>query len=263
MPANAVNINAGTAVVKLMADNKDLLNALKNGIDGLNGFASVAQEIGNKLRAAGTLMLVPFQEAAQVFADFDARMRMVGAVTGSSSEAMSKLTEKAKELGATTVFSASQVAEGMASLGRMGFNPTEIDNAIKSMMDLSLATGTDLAQASEIAANNMRVFGLDASKMSHIADLLAFTANGSAQTLEDLGEALKTAGPIASRAGFSLKDTAAQLGVLTNMGILGSMAGTAIARSCNLVNMGIRGSMAGTAIARFCKRLASFRASCS
>ena len=131
------------------------------------------------------------------------------------------------------------------------------------MLNLSIATGTDLAQSSEIAANIMRVFGMNTSQMTDIADLLAFTANGSAQTLEDLGEALKTAGQIASRAGLSLKDTAAQLGVLANMGIRGAIAGTAIARSCNLAawgfavpcrdgnspllqpgSMGIRGSMA-------------------
>ncbi len=152
-------------------------------------------------------------------------MRTVRAVTGSTGADFTKLTEKAKELGATTSFTASQVAEGMTALGRMGFNSSEIDGAIQGMLNLSIATGTDLAQASEIAANNMRDFGMSTSQMTDIADLLAFTANGSAQTLEDLGEALKTAGPIASRAGVSLKDTAAQLGVLANMGIRGSMQG--------------------------------------
>ena len=221
--ADVKNINAGAAVVNLIGNANDLYKALEIAGTKLSAFASYAAEIGRRLQASGTLMLAPFQEAARVFADFDARMRMVGAVTASSGEEMARLTEKAKELGATTVFSASQVAEGMATLGRMGFNPAEIDKAIKSMMDLSLATGTELAQASEIASNNMRVFGLDASKMTDIADILALTANSSAQRLEDLGEALKTAGPVAARTGQTLEQVAAQLGVLANMGIRGSM----------------------------------------
>ncbi len=171
------------------------------------------------------------------------------------------MTEKAKELGATTSFTASQVAEGMTALGRMGFNSSEIDGAIQGMLNLSIATGTDLAQASEIAANNMRVFGMNTSQMTDIADLLAFTANGSAQTLEDLGEALKTAGPIAARAGVSLKGTAAQLGVLANMGIRGSMAGTAIARSYKRL-VPVHASRSRSCISFPSKLLVSVQASC-
>ncbi|MBQ7177336.1 MAG: phage tail tape measure protein [Victivallales bacterium] len=228
---NITNINAGQAVVNVIANSKEYEDALKSAATGLQSFANVASVIGRKLQAAGTLMLAPFQEAARVFADFDARMRMVAAVTSSSGEEFDKLTEKAKQLGATTTFTAAQVAEGMGALGRMGFNPDEIDKAIKSMMDLSLATGTELAQASQIAANSMKVFNLQASDMTRIADILALTANSSAQTLDDMGEALKTAAPDAVRTGQTLEQVSAQLGILANMGIRGSMAGTALARS--------------------------------
>ena len=231
MPISTTNINAGAAIVNLIADDSKLKDALKNGLSSLQGFANAAASIGSKLAIAGQYMLAPFQEAARIFADFDSRMRTVSAVTGASGEEFGKLTEKAKQLGATTSFTAAQVAEGMASLGRMGFNPAEIDKAIKSMMDLSLATGTELSQASEIAANNMRVFNMQASDMTKIADILAFTANSSAQRLEDMGEALKTAGPVAARTGQTLEQVSAQLGILANMGIRGSMAGTALARS--------------------------------
>ncbi|MBR6470955.1 MAG: phage tail tape measure protein [Victivallales bacterium] len=225
------NITAGTAVVNLVGNSEELLRALNRASTSLAGFTTVCSEVGTRLQAIGNIITEPFANAARTFAEFDKQMRTVRAVTNSSGADFTKLTEKAKELGATTSFTASQVAEGMTALGRMGFNSSEIDGAIQGMLNLSIATGTDLAQASEIAANNMRVFGMNTSQMTEIADLLAFTANGSAQTLEDLGEALKTAGPIAARAGVSLKDTAAQLGVLANMGIRGSMAGTAIARS--------------------------------
>ena len=171
MPANAVNIQAGAAVVNVIANDEQLKDVLEGATKSLQKFANITAAIANKFRAAGTLMLAPFQEAARIFADFDSRMRTVAAVTGSSGEAFDKLTEKAKQLGASTTFTASQVADGMAALGRMGFNSSEIDKAIKSMMDLSLATGTELAQASEIAANNMRVFNMQASDMTKIAEV--------------------------------------------------------------------------------------------
>ena len=229
--SNFFNIQSTSAVVNIVGDPSGLLDALNASRTSMEQFGSVVTAIGQRIQAVGSIITEPFINAARTFAEFDKQMRTVRAVTSSSGADFTKLTEKAKELGATTSFTASQVAEGMTALGRMGFNSSEIDGAIQGMLNLSIATGTNLAQASEIAANNMRVFGMNTSQMTDIADLLAFTANGSAQTLEDLGEALKTAGPIAARAGVSLKGTAAQLGVLANMGIRGSMAGTAIARS--------------------------------
>ena len=144
---------------------------------------------------------------------------------------MTSMTDVAKRLGATTAFTASQVAEGMVALGMMGFSPDEIESVIASVMNLSIVTRTDLAEASTIAANQLRIFGLEADQMGSVVDLLAATANGSAQSLTDLGESLKTAAPFAAQSGASLKDVSAALGVLANMGIRGSIAGTALAKS--------------------------------
>lgn len=93
------------------------------------------------------------------------------------------------------------------------------------------ATGTELGEAANIAANAMRIFGIEASKMSSVADVLTATANGSAQTLTDLFEALKMAGPQANAAGKSITETAAACGILANLGIKGSLAGTALRKS--------------------------------
>ena len=113
----------------------------------------------------------------------------------------------------------------------MGFSPKEIEAAIPAVLNLSRATGTELSEAAEIAANNMRVFGIESSKMSNVADILTATANGSAQTLTDLAEGLKMAGPQAAAAGDSITNVSAALGVLANMGIKGSLAGTALRKA--------------------------------
>ena len=88
-----------------------------------------------------------------------------------------------------------------------------------------------MSEAGDIAANSLRIFGLEAEKMGDISDVLTVTANSSAQTLTDLFEALKMGGPQAAAAGESVRETCAALAVLANMGIKGSLAGTALRKS--------------------------------
>lgn len=223
-------VAAGAAFIKLTLDDASLQKGLEQAHGKLKAFKQ-AESIANGMATAFTAMTVPIVGAMRSFAAFDDQIRMVRAVTGATADAMAELTEQAKQLGRETSFTASEVASGMLALGRMGLSPEEIRNTIRPMMDLSRVTGTELGQAAEIAANNMRVFGLQAADMSEIADLLSVTANSSAQTLTDLGEALKMAGPHAKRAGADLKDTAAAIGILANMGIKGSLAGTALGKS--------------------------------
>ena len=171
------------------------------------------------------------QPVLSSFIEYDNQIRTVAAVTGASAAQMAELSKRARELGATTSFSAAQVAEGMTALGRMGFTTREIETAIAAVMDLSRATGTELASAADIAANSLRIFGLSASDMTSVADLLTATANGSAQTVTDLFDALKLVGPTAATAGESITDICAALGILANLGIKGSLAGTALRNS--------------------------------
>lgn len=223
-------VMAGAAFIKLTLDDASLQKGLEQARGKLKAFKQ-AEVIVNEMATAFAAMNVPIVGAMKSFAAFDDQIRMVRAVTGATADVMADLTEQAKRLGRETSFTASEVASGMLALGRMGLTPEEIKNTIRPMMDLSRVTGTELGQAAEIAANNMRVFGLQAADMSKVADLLSVTANSSAQTLTDLGEALKMAGPHAKRAGADLKDTAAAIGILANMGIKGSLAGTALGKS--------------------------------
>ena len=227
----ASKVKAGSAYVEVYADNSKLSSDLRKAQSLLGKFSKNAKSLGGKLSASGLAIGTPMALAVRSFASFDDQMRMVQAVTQATEADFQKLTKTAQHLGATTSWTAAQVAEGMVSLGRMGFNPREIEAAIGPMMDLARATGTDVATAAEIAGNNLRVFQLEASQMTHVADILTVTANGSAQNLYDLGEALKFAGPQAAAVGEDITDVAAALGVMANMGIKGSLAGTALRRS--------------------------------
>ena len=225
------NVKAGKAFVEIMLDQTKLERGLLSAQAKLKNFGSSLTTVGKGMVTAATLAAAPFAFAAKTFADFDDQMRMVKAVTGATEAEFKRLTEVAEKLGRETSFTAKQVADGMTAMGRMGFNSKEIENAIPAVLNLSRATGTELGEAAETAANNMRVFGIESGKMAEVADILTATANGSAQTLTDLAEGLKMAGPQAAAAKDNIVNVSGALGVLANMGIKGSLAGTALRKA--------------------------------
>lgn len=230
--ASASSVKAGRAYVEITMDDSKLVQGMKRAQAKLQSFSTSVTAIGTKLMMIGTAAAAPFAFATKQFADFDDQMRLVQGVTGATDEGLQKLTDTAKELGRTTSYTAAQVAQGMVSLARMGFTVDEINKSIGDFMNLDRATGmNDLGRSAEIGAAAMRSFGLAAKDASRISDVLTATANGSAQTLEDLGEALKMAAPNAHMANSTLEDTCSQLGILANLGIKGSLAGTALAKS--------------------------------
>lgn len=225
------NIRAGLAYVEVTAETSKLQKNLTAAQAELRNFGSACTAVGRDLLMVSAAMAAPLVLSIKSFAKFDDQMRLVRAVTQATDGDFADLTTTAQRLGRETSYTAQQVAEGMTSLGRMGFKPAEIQNAIAPVMNLARATGTELAESADIAANSLRIFGLESTKMSSVADVLTTTANGSAQTLTDLFEALKMAGPQARVAGESITDTSASIGVLANMGIKGSLAGTALRKS--------------------------------
>lgn len=194
------------------------------------------QNVGNSIKNVGagmtagiTLPLVGAGAAAiKTAADFEASMSEVAAVTGATGKEFSGLSEMAKELGATTKFSATEAAQGMAFLGRAGFSTTEIMSAMPSMLDLAAAGNLDLARASDIASNVLSGFGMEAGQAGHMTDVLAFAAANSNTSVEQMGNAMSYVGPIANSLGISLEETAAAVGILSDAGIQGEKAGTAL-----------------------------------
>ena len=224
-------VRAGRAFVELFADDSKLVRGLRGAQRKLRAFSSFAGSLGSKLLGGAGALAAPFLISAKVFTSFSDAMLKVKAVTGASGKDFDMLSGKAKELGRTTSFTASAVASAMVELGRAGFDPGEIDNSISSVLSLARATDTELANAANITGQALRGFNLDASESGRVADVLTATANGSAQTIDDLGEAMKVVAPLANEAGESLEDTAASLGILANNAIKGSLAGNSMARA--------------------------------
>lgn len=225
------NIRAGRAYVEVTAETSKLQRNLTSAQAQLQNFGRTCTNVGKDLLMLSGAMAAPLVMAARSFAGFDDSMRLVQAVTQATDADFEALTKTAQRLGRDTSYTAQQAADAMVSLGRMGFSPTEIQASIDAVLNLARSTGTELAEAGDIAANSMRIFGIEASQMSDVADVLTVTANSSAQTLIDLFEALKMGGPQAAAAGESIRETSAAIAVLANMGIKGSLAGTALRKS--------------------------------
>jgi len=225
---NAGAIRAGRAFVELFGDDSKLVRVLKSSEAQLRAWGNRVSGFGRQIAMASAAALAPLVMATRSFASLDDEMRIVKAVTGATADEFERLYEIAKRLGRTTSFKAVEVAGGQRELGRAGFKPAEIEASIEGVLNLARATGTELPEAAGIAAGTLRAFSLEADQMNRVVDVLVATANNSAQTLTDLGESMKYAAPIADEYGVSLEDTAKALGVLANMQIKGSMAGTSL-----------------------------------
>lgn len=165
-----------------------------------------------------------------VLASFSQAMQTVKAVTGATADEFTRLRDRAKELGATTRFTATQAAEGMVALGRAGFDTNEIMLSVGQTLTLAQAGALDLSKAAEITSGTLRGMGLAADQTQRVVDVLTFTANNSNNTVLDLGQAFKSVGPLAAGLGISLEELASVFGVLGQRQIRASLAGTAFRR---------------------------------
>ena len=162
--------------------------------------------------------------------EFDATMSKVQALArlDKDSEQMQALRAQAKKLGAETMFSASDAASGQAFLAMAGFTPDAIQAAMPGLLDMALAGDMELGRTADIASNILGGFKLDASQMGNVADILTKAFTTSNVSLEMLGDTMKYVGPVAAAAGMSLEESAAMAGLLGNVGIQSSEAGTTL-----------------------------------
>ena len=171
-------------------------------------------------------MTLPFKASI----DFESNMADVKALTKNiTAEDFTLLSAKAKELGATTEWSASESALGMTYLAKAGFDTKQQLGAMGGVLGLATAGSVDLGVASDIGSNILSSFSIEAEKMGMVSDVLAKTFSSSNTDLVMLGETMKYAAPVASGLGSGLTEVSALAGKLGDVGIQGSMAGTGIA----------------------------------
>ena len=174
-----------------------------------------------------------FGECVRAAADFEATMSTVEALSGATASQMQELTDKAKELGATTKFTATESAQAMTYMGMAGWDATQMLNGMDGVLDLAAASGTDLAMTADIITDALTAFGLKAEDTTHFADVLAATATNSNTSVEIMGETFKNCASVAGALGYSIEDVSAAVGLMANAGVKGTIAGTALKNTFN------------------------------
>lgn len=219
-------IRIGGAYVEITADTTKLDSALNQAESTTKAISDTILHAGVALSGIGGSVLTPVMKAAHVYADFERVMLMTQSVTKATQLQFSTLTEKAKELGATTSWTATQVAEGMLSLGRMGFDANDIDKMISGVMDLGRALDIEVGDAAKMLGSAMNQFGASTDKAAHYADALAAATNGAAISSDELLDTLKYVGSAANGLGADVETVLALVMALRNSGIAASQAGT-------------------------------------
>lgn len=164
----------------------------------------------------------------KVGSSFEASMSKVQAVSGASNEQLQRLSDKAKEMGATTKFSATEAADAMNYMAMAGWKTEDMLNGIDGIMNLAAASGEDLATTSDIVTDALTAFGLTAQDSTHFADVLAAASSNANTNVSMMGETFKYVAPVAGSLGYSAEDCAVAIGLMANSGIKASQSGTAL-----------------------------------
>lgn len=168
------------------------------------------------------------QEVVNVGKSFEAGMSEVQAISGASGKDLQALTNKAKEMGATTKFSATQSAEALKYMAMAGWKTNDMVDGLGGVMNLAAASGEDLGTVSDIVTDALTAFGLQAKDSGHFADVLAKASSNSNTNVSMMGETFKYVAPLAGSMKYSVEDTATAIGLMANAGIKGSQAGTSL-----------------------------------
>ncbi len=210
-------------------DTKIDTGGFKTGIDKLKGLAKTGvSAITTTLAGIATTLGAGATAAATVGSSFEAAMSKVSAISGASGKDLQSLTDKAKEMGAKTKFSASESAEALQYMAMAGWDTKSMLNGIDGIMSLAAADGLDLATTSDIVTDAITAFGLKASDSTHFADVLAKTSSSANTNVSMLGESFKYVAPLAGAMHYSVEDVSVALGLMANASVKGSMAGTSL-----------------------------------
>ena len=189
-------------------------------------FGKVTGVLRNFGLAVGGLAII--RNITGIVRNFEQAQADLASVLGVSVDEMKALTEQARELGATTRFTAGEVSELQKEFAKLGFDQTEIQAMTEATLQLAAATGTELPRAAEVTGSTLRGFGLDASQTQRVVDVMAKSFSSSSLDMEKFATAMSSVAPVAKSAGLSVEQTTALLGTLTDRGLDASTAGTGL-----------------------------------
>jgi TP901 family phage tail tape measure protein len=212
------NMGATTAATKKATKSSNSLS---------KSFVKAAAAMGIIVGAFRTISRA-VSSVVSTFTEFEFVMAKVNAVSGATQSEFTELTASAEELGRSTFFTATQVGELQLAYSKLGFTAQEVLDATEATLNLATATGTDLARAAQVAGASIRGFQLDATEAGRVVDVMAVAFSSSALDIEKWNTSMTKVAPIAAMAGFTIEETAAIMGKLSDTGIEASIAGTSL-----------------------------------
>lgn len=228
--ADQVGENADTS--GLSQSFRDAESEIDSSCTGIDAAVSKAtQVIAGFVSAAAITAAVKqaTQYVVQVGSAFEASMSEVQAISGATSAELEKMSAKAKQLGSTSRFSATEVSQAFKYMSLAGWDVSQSISAVDGVIQLAAASGMDLAAASDMVTDYLSAFGMEADQATYMADMLAYAQSHSNTTAEQLGEAYKNCAANLNASGQDIETTTALLEGMANQGKKGSEAGTQLA----------------------------------
>lgn len=242
--------NTNSAIANF--DTTKMSNDLKESGQNLDDLGGKLEAVGGKLNSAGNTLIglsapiVAFAGyATKAGIDFEQGMAKVQAISGATGSELQALTEKAKEIGESTQWSATQASEGLQYLSMAGWDTQSMLAGITPIVNLATASTENLGLVSDIVSDSLTAFGLSAKETEAFCDVLASTVSNSNTNVAMLGETFQYAAPLAGALGFSMQDVATATGLMANAGIKASVSGTALRTL--FANMGEKIELTGQA----------------
>lgn len=194
----------------------------------ISNFGSGMSTVGNSVMALSAPMVAFAGYAAKVGTDFEYGMKQVQATCGASQAELEKLSDKAKEVGENTKWSATDAAEGLNYMAMAGWKTEQMVAGLEPTVNLATAANTDLGTTCDIVTDALTAFGMTAEDTSHFTDIIASASSNANTNVEMLGESFKYVAPLCGSLKFSAEDSAIALGLMANAGIKSSQAGTSL-----------------------------------
>lgn len=226
-----------TEVDKLKDHQVDLKKTMDEAAEGAKGFGDKSVEaldaVSSTLATVGIAKALgeirdAYMDCINTAGDFEASMSNVEALSGATGDDLQALSDKAKEMGATTKFTAGESADALSYMALAGWDTQSMLEGISPVLNLAAAANMDLAQASDIVTDYLTAFGLKASDTTHFVDVMAYAMAHSNTDVIQLGEAYKACASTATSLGYSVEETTAVLATMANAGVKGGEAGTAL-----------------------------------
>ena len=208
---------------------REMRTATREVVNFKNKASAAVTDAAKKVAALGVAAVGAFAAfSVKTGMDFEAQMSKVQAISGATATEVEALTAKAKEMGATTKFSATESAQALEYMAMAGWKTDQMIGGLPGIMNLAAASGEDLAEVSDIVTDALTAFGLKASDSAHFADVLAKASSSSNTNVSLMGNTFQYVAPVAGALGYSIEDTAVAIGLMANAGIKGEKAGTAL-----------------------------------